>query len=148
MATRLYFNTGIWWDFSSFNVLLSFNRHLQKSRSQHGGTEYCAMNVWSLAFILNDDHITPWGSDTYFPILIYQNYLWFSLKCCHSPAVLTNALSTPLLNLHSTTSHPDGLKQKKKEFTFIFISYELVVIHFLWACSFSNCALSIMYHII
>ena len=34
----------------------------------------------------------------------------------------------PFLNLHSTASHPDCLKQKKKEFTSIFILYQLVVI--------------------
>lgn len=32
------------------------------------------------------------------------------------------------LNLHSTASHPDCPKQKRKEFTSIFILYQLVVI--------------------
>lgn len=106
---------------------LSFNRHLQKSRTQHGGTEYCAMNVWSLAFILNDDHITPWGPDTYFPILIYQHHLWFSLRCCHSPAVLTNALSTA--SLEFTQHHKSSWCPKAKEKR---IHFHL---HFIWTCN-------------
>lgn len=120
---------GIWWNFSIFLVLSSsFNRVLQKSRTQHDNTEPYTINVWSFVFILNDCYLALGVHGAYFPILIFSNTSAFLFNAATLLQSSPMHCQQSFLNLHGTASHPSCPKQKKKEFTSMFVLYQLAVI--------------------
>lgn len=118
--------TSIWWDFSIFSCcpcyfIDTFKRAGHSMAVVLFWMSHLLLSYWMTTAQLFGVH------DASFPILTYQHRLWFSLKCCSSPTVLINALSTAPLEFTQHCKSSSLPKAKGKGIHFH--------LHFLSACS-------------